>query len=338
MRQCILLSICLACLQSSCFAEDVRAHAQALFRHARQLTDIRSAGSPAFRLTATFFFVGKDLENVQGTYSEVWVSSSQWRREIVVRGLQRIDVGGADKHWTLLPDGFPQKADRIPPLLEIFPPASQELDVITVTERSSNGLSANCAYTKPLLPNLQGSFCFEKETGLLMEEASPEKRPQSIVRYSCGFRTFRKLGERLFPRDLNCFEDRHKTISVVVDDLFVEPSPDPALFVPPAGAAEVGECSGNAVEPTQTKWGIMLPDRAQILGPVSTIKVWFVVDAKGQPQSVKVMDVPRVKWVNDFRKVIESWRYDPGKCNGKLMPMALSPELPAVLPSLPPSN
>jgi hypothetical protein len=71
MRQCILLSICLACLQSSCFTEDVRAHAQALFRHARQLTDIRSAGSPAFRLTATFFFVGKDLENVQGTYSVV---------------------------------------------------------------------------------------------------------------------------------------------------------------------------------------------------------------------------------------------------------------------------
>lgn len=96
-----LSAVCLSCLQLCCLAQDVQSRAEALMQHARQLSDIRSSGAPAFRLTATFSFVGDDLEAVQGTYTETWASDSQWRRETVVNNLRRIEVGAPSRLWLL---------------------------------------------------------------------------------------------------------------------------------------------------------------------------------------------------------------------------------------------
>jgi len=332
----LLSAACIALFQTCSVAQDVQARAEALLQHARQLSDIRSARSPAFRLKATFSFIGDDLQTVHGTYTEVWVSNSQWHRETAIGDLRHIEVGGVGKHWTLFPDGFPQQVDKLSALLAIFPPVWSKFDFTSVNERSTAGLSGDCAYTKPVMLDLQASFCFEKNSGLFLEEASPKRRLQNIVRYSCGFRTFRKFGDHLFPRDLYCFEDRHKTMTVVVDDLSLESSPDPALFVSPSGAAEIGECSGKSVPPTQTKWGIMMPDPDHILGHVPLIKVWFVVDTKGEPQNIKVMNFAHKGTVDDLLKIIQTWRYNPGTCDGKSTPMVVSPEVPALLPRLQP--
>ena len=51
---------------------DVQLHAESLMERARKLSDIRSKGAPAFRLKATFSFAGKDLDTLQGTYTEIW--------------------------------------------------------------------------------------------------------------------------------------------------------------------------------------------------------------------------------------------------------------------------
>jgi hypothetical protein len=63
---------------------EIQTRAEALMERARHLSDIRAKNAPAYRLKATFSFMGKNLENLQGTYTEVWVSDSQWRRETVV--------------------------------------------------------------------------------------------------------------------------------------------------------------------------------------------------------------------------------------------------------------
>jgi hypothetical protein len=336
----LFLAACFACLPICCIAQDVQARAEALLQRARQLTDIRSPGSPAFRLKATFSFPGQNMETIQGTYNETWVTDSKWRREIVIGDMRHIVVGSSDRYWILIPDGFPQQADKLSALVTVFPSAPQEIGFASVSEHSSNGLSADCAYTKPVSLDLQRTFCFEKQTGLLMEEATPEKRPESIVRYSCGFRTFRKFGEHLFPREFTCFEDSRKTITMTVEDLVADPSPDTALLTPPVGSAEIGKCSGKVVPPRQTDWGLMLPKGAQILDHVHVpvLKVWFVVDAKGEPQSIKVMDPAFKRAANDFRKVIRTWRFDPGTCDGKRIPMALNPEILAIIPPLLPRN
>ena len=55
---------------------DVQLHAESLMERARKLSDIRSKGAPAFRLKATFSFAGKDLDTLQGTYTEIWGGTS----------------------------------------------------------------------------------------------------------------------------------------------------------------------------------------------------------------------------------------------------------------------
>jgi hypothetical protein len=323
--------------QSPTAEQEPQARADALLQHARELTNIRSSGSPSFHLKATFSLPGKDLETLQGTYTEWWVSATQWRREITIGDMRQIEVSGQGKYWIIFPDGYPHQAEKLPPLVAVLPPVSQTFDFVEVSEHTNAGLVADCAYTKPVIPGLQSSLCFEKSSGLLMQEVSPEKRQDNIVRYSCGFRTFRRFGDRLFPRDLTCFEDRHKTITVAVTDLSFEPNPDPVLFGPVPGAPEIPQCSGKVAYPNQVRWGLtMTPTPDQIPGHVPMVKVWLVVDTKGEPQDIRIMDIPREGWADALLKGIQTWRYVPGTCDGKPMSMLLTAEVPALLMTLAP--
>jgi hypothetical protein len=100
-----------------------------MMQRAREFSDIRSQGAPAFRLRAAFSFVGEDLATIQGTFNEVWISNSQWRRETVANDFRRVEVGGASRLW-LLDEGktFPVQAIRVSGLVEIFPSRSAKLN------------------------------------------------------------------------------------------------------------------------------------------------------------------------------------------------------------------
>src|SRR5579863_49295 len=203
------LLVCIALWPRPSVAQNVEARAQALLQHSRQLSDIRSAGAPAFRLKATFSFTGDDLEQTHGTYTETWISSSQWRRETVIGELHYIDIASADKRWLVYPDRFPTQTEHLPGLMTLTPPTSLELDFTDIRESTSGDLNVECAYSKPILPNRQSVFCFEKHSGLLLEKAFPEKRPRNVVMFSCQYGTFRRFGEYGFLREVECFEDRH---------------------------------------------------------------------------------------------------------------------------------
>ena len=58
--------------------------------------------------------LGDNLDPVEGTYKETWVSDSQWRRETVIGNPRQIDVGGSDMHWLASSDDFPEQANALP--------------------------------------------------------------------------------------------------------------------------------------------------------------------------------------------------------------------------------
>ena len=74
-RTILLTVMCSVVLRSTSFAEEIQKHADAMIQRAREFSDIRSQGAPAFRLRATFSFVGEDLATIQGTFNEVWISN-----------------------------------------------------------------------------------------------------------------------------------------------------------------------------------------------------------------------------------------------------------------------
>jgi hypothetical protein len=311
--------------------QDIQTRAEALLERARQLSDIRSPNAPAFRLKATFSFVGTDLETVQGTYSEVWISSSQWRREIVVEDSRRIEVGGPTRMWRLDNNqDFPEQAALIIPVLDFFPPRSKTFKFESISDYPEQHPPVLCASTQPDSTHTKSALCFGLKDGVLLEKVFPGMRPANIVENSCDYGSFQQIGSYSFPREMVCFEDRHRKLDARVVDLSPEPSPDPSLFTPPPGAIEIGVCRANLVVPQR------LSHRPEIFNSPDTdrmswITVWFVIDIKGKPQDVKVLgSLPANKRANkDVMNRVRDWRFKPGTCNGEALPMMMSVRLPS---------
>lgn len=304
----------------------VQEHAEALLDRARHLSDIRAKDAPAFHLKATFSFVGDNLDPVEGTYTETWVSDSQWRHETVIGNLRQVDVAGPGKHWIVYPDGFPDQANAVPSLMAYLPSASQKLEFAFIRERTASDVTADCAFSRPVIENLQFVFCFEKKSGVLLERVSPEKRLRNVVRNACDYGDFRKFGDYAFPREVVCFEDRHKKISANVVELSLEPPLDPALFDPPAGAIEVGQCSGKREPPRLSIDELLIPG----LDPehMAWLRIWFVVDTKGKPQNLRVLRSASKTSNEKTLKSFRNWRFKPGTCDDKPMAMTMTLEIP----------
>ena len=323
----LLTSLAISLLAQEPPKPTVQERAEALLDRARQLSDIRAKDAPALRLKATFSFTGDNLDPVEGTFTETWVSDTQWRRETVVGNLRQIDVAGPGKHWLVYPDGFPDQANAVPSLMVYLPSVSQKLEFALIRERTASDMTADCAFSRPVIESFQFVFCFEKKSGVLLERVSPEKRLRNVVRTTCDYGTFRKFGDYTFPREVVCFEDRHKKISASVVELSLEPPLDPALFDPPAGAIEVGQCSGKREPPSLSMDELILPG----LDPerIAWLRIWFVVDAKGKAQQIRVLH--SASKVSNARALdtVRSWHFKPGTCDGKPMPMPMTFEIPS---------
>jgi TonB family protein len=306
---------------------DAQLHAEALMDRAHKLSDIRSNGSPAFRLKATFSFIGKDLAKVEGTYSEVWVSSSQWWRETVVNGQRRVEVGGPNRHWLIDKTiDFPDIARRLSDLLNVFPSSTSKFEFDSINLDSAGMKIAECAITKPDSRGNKYAFCFDDQSGALLEKAAPEIRPKNTTTFSCVYGVFRRFGDFQFPREVSCFEEKHRKIDAKIVELSLEPSPDAELFKPPPGASERIECLGKKTAPfAQSRPDATYPrDRAGIGGAVVLL---LVVDRDGKPQELKVVQSVGKDFDDHALAAVGRWKFRPGTCDAEPIPMEISVEI-----------
>jgi hypothetical protein len=314
-------------------AQNVQLRAEALIAKARQLSDIRAKSAAPFRLTATFWFVGKGLDVVQGSYIETWVSDSQWRRETILGELRHVEIGGPNKRWVSYSDGFPKGATRLPYMMNVAPPLRADGWTFTsITENAKHDAQAECAFTKPTpdkgiaFSDKRIAFCFEKSSGVLLEKIVPEMRVRVMSDFACEYGGFRNFGGYLFPYEMNCFEDGHKTISAKVSELSLQPAPDTSLFAPAADAIELPECSGKVIPPYRTgkDFGFSGLQRNRL----AWVPVWLVVDAKTKLQSVRVLSTEPKSSYESSLKTLESWSFHSGTCDGKPIAMPLTVEIP----------
>lgn len=306
---------------------EAQARAEALLARARHISDLRAGNAPAFRLKATFSFIDKSLDPVHGTYTEVWVSDSRWRRETSVGSFHRVEVGTPKRIWTLdsTPD-FPEKATRMPALMNIFPPPSATFEFESVTDTPDQKPAQQCATTKPGSRQEQYRFCFDQKSGAIVATLSPDIRPQRVSDYSCVYGIFRKFGDSWFPREMACLKDKHRDIEAKVEELVAEPSPDAVLFKPPPGAIELGVCSGITAQPVPT----FTPQPGFPTGAPnedSSVVLSAIVDTRGQPQNLKVTQSGGRDFNEAALHTAWKWRYKPGTCDGDPMPMETGLEL-----------
>jgi TonB family protein len=309
--------------------QDPQKRAETMLQRARALSDIRSANAPAFHLKATFSFIGGDLEAAEGTYNEVWVSDSKWRTEITVGGLQRTEVGGPEKLWRIDKGNLlPEKALQMPSILRMLPAPSARLEFETISSQMEATFPMECALTKAGARKERTAFCFEDKSGVLVEKILPLSRSRNMVAYSCEYGGFKKFAHYSFPRDIVCYEDQHTSISVKIVDLVLEPLPDAALFAPPAGALELGNCFGEMKPPVpkpapapEVPFGYRNEARPGLV----TLSV--IVDTKGKPQDVKVLHPADKNFDNSALSAVRGWRFKPATCDGVPMQVQINVQI-----------
>ncbi len=305
---------------------EIQTRAESLMDRARHLSDIRAKNAPAFRLKATFTFVGKDLENKRGSYTEDWLSDSRWRRETVVGDFQRVEVGTLNRTWKLdSSKDFPETAAKLSGLMDIFPSTLARFEFESIADSTDTNPPEICATTKPGSQHERYRFCFDSKSGALIAKISPDIRPKGSSDYSCFYGIFRRLGDFWFPREMACLQDKHRELEANVDELAAEPSPDDALFKPPAGATEMGRCLGTSTHPFPT----LNPEPNFPTGgqPGSHVSLSLVVDTQGKPQDLEVHQSGGKDFDTEALKTVQKWRFKPATCDGDPMPMEIRVEV-----------
>lgn len=308
----------------------VQKRAEALIGAARQLSDIRSSASAPFRLSATFTFVADTLETVNGTYTEVWISKSQWRRAIDIGASQQIEVASSGKLWILdKPEDFPEKAKLVVGMMRVVPGGLEKLDFESIAEHAGENPPTVCAISKEGSAHEKHAYCFEKKSGALLEAVSPRMHSTRVSDYACDYGMFKKFGDYWFPREMACFEDRHRMVDAKVVDLVAENKPDPDLFAPPTGAVELDFCPDTET-PAVAKSTTLPIQPFGIRDEPDSIRVpiAMVIDTKGRTQKLRLLHPGQGVLDKEAMAAVRRWRFKPATCNGTPMTTQMDVDVP----------
>jgi hypothetical protein len=181
---------------SSGFAEKNEEEGKALVDRAKQLSDIRAEGAPAFQLKTSFKVIKEDSTATGGTYTETWVSRSQWRTEIVLGDFREIVVDNGKKRWALksasaVPKGTEEVGFRMASLR--FSPEYWRPEKIE--DREIRSIAVRCIVPKPDPMGGKSLLCFDKGTGTLAAKVLPLEVLDRIVDNMCEYRLSKIRGQ-----------------------------------------------------------------------------------------------------------------------------------------------
>jgi len=310
-------------------AQSPQSRGEAMLSRARAASDIRHKDAPAFRLKVEFSFIGDDLEQKKGTFTEWWVSSNQWRRETESDGARHLEIeSGPDKIW-LQDTGneLPEQVKRLPSLVAITPPMSSNPQFDSIIPPAKNNPEIECAITVDHIRKEKGAFCFHTTSGVVIQKMEAIAVGRRLADYRCDYGVFREFGQQTYPREMACRIEGHKKIEAKVVDLSAQAPMDPGLFTPPADAVEVDICAGKfkMADPKST----LLNVNSLTEGSVT---VEFIIDVKGNTQNVRVVHTAGKNLDDRAVKGVRSWRFSPAMCDGRAIQVKSFVEVHFVLP------
>jgi TonB family protein len=300
------------------FASREGEEASALVERARQASDIRREGDPAFRLKATFKITKNDGSAVEGTYTEFWNSPAEWRTEIALGDFRRTILVIGPKIWTL-DDGSspPEWIHNLTALLEPL-----KLDVaaskpLKIQDTHVLGVASRCFSTAT-----RERFCFEKTSGLLIERTSSLIMADTDGDWSCFYRDYRRFGERDMATLYQCGY-KHTQIEATFVDLTFRPEIDSALFIPPANAKESSRCLSKALPPIVIRQPEPVPPRKGD----QTVAMSTIIGLDGRPHDIKVIRSVDKDYDRAAVEALRQWEFTPASCGGEPREVKIAVEM-----------
>ena len=310
-------------LVTMAFANKQDSEAAARVEHADQLSDIRAEGAPPFRLKLSVKIIDKDGTVLDGSYTEVWVSKTQWRRETVLGDFRRIQVASGRKLWLL------DSSTVVPEQLSQF--SIFHLDKVqpekwkSTKDREIKGVGVRCVKNSRGIPL---ELCFDKMSGTLASNLLDVYLGARIVKRTCLYSDYQKAGDRVFATSYRCDEDKHPSLEGRIVELAAEPAPDRALFAPLDGATESMNCIGAVKAPRQVYSPEPVPPRTGS----TIVAMRIVVGIDGTPHNLKITSAPNSDYDKATLSAVRQWRFKPATCDGEPMEHEVAVEIAFHIP------
>jgi TonB family protein len=309
----LFLVFTLILLTSATFAKR-EAVSAALIERAKQLSDIRGEGAPPFRLKLDFKIIRDDGTVMDGTYTELWVSKAQWRRETVLGNFRRIQVAAGRKLWLIDNSAVvPQQIDDIPHISDVgrLRPEAWK----SQRDREVKGTSVHCLENSFGPSASRWALCFDKISGALTAEISPLRIGADRGERVCFHSDYQKFGKYMVARSYGCDEDKHPKLDARVVELAADLAQDPTLFVPPGGAKESVNCIGSVNLPKKVYGPDPTPPGS--FGGTNVVTISVAVGTDGKPHGLKVTSAPNSGYDQSALAAVQQWRFKPATCDGE---------------------
>jgi TonB family protein len=313
-RLIFLLASALTLLESTAVANNKQAEAAALVEHAKQLSDIRADGAHPFRLRLDFRIIKDDGRVMEGVYTEVWVSKSQWRRETALEDFRRIQIAAGRKSWIF--DSSPVAPEHITDIPLLFDTGRLRSEVWKLQrDREVEGTGAHCVENRSSTSTATWALCFDKVTGALIAESRPPLFGAGSGERVCLYSDYQKFGDQTFARSYNCTEGKRPSLTARIVELAAETPQDPTLFTPPEGAKESANCLSRTKPPAAVHTVEVIPPQKFDHSVVVVMSV--VVGTDGLPRDLEVTSTPDRYFAEAALKAVRQWKFKPATCDGE---------------------
>lgn len=262
---------------------------------------------------------------LQGTYTEVWVSKTQWRREIVVGDTLKTEVAAGQKRFLLEPAKALPEHIRDRPALSgsgRFQPEAWKPEKIE--NRKLNGSSVRCIETTPVVrvglhlrtqPQREvlgdvPSLCFDSSGGVLVAEIEPAMNHSEDE--ACFFSDYQRFEDRIYARSYQLLEGGQTRLEARVVELVALSQVDRELFAVPNGAKELTSCP----DPVRPPIAVYEP-RPMGWNGSGVVVISTSVGIDGTPRDLSVDSSPNPKQEKAALEAVRQWRFRPATCDGE---------------------
>lgn len=311
LRHALIVAALICLALSTAFANKKEDEADEFIRRAQDLSDFRKDGSPPFRLKATLKITNDDGSTVEGTYTEFWTSSAQWRQELILGDLHRTEVAVGKKVWTL--GTVNPVSDHVGGLGTLFDLSLRKLWKASVFENKQiGGTRARCFHSAE--QHEAGEFCFDKATGALLVN--------SLGRQTCVFENYRSFGERSVPESYECIHDKKIKIEARLVELVLRPELAEDLFTPPSGSTESTRCF-SPVRPPK----LIHAEEPRLLKGDGVVTIGVVIAKDGRPRDLKILNSLDASSDAEAIDAVQRWRFEPATCDGEPVNVSIAIEV-----------
>ena len=297
-------------------ANDKKAEAEALLAKARDLSDIRCEGCPAFSLRARVRFYTSEQSTTwvrDGSCVLLWQSKSRWREEISFPDIHILCWGLGGQIWRDSDMEYPSlRVTQLVALMNftarLMPIANVNLKI--VEEKKPGTASRACVEWKGPLGPL-ALMCFDPDNGVLVLEDESGFTSEFVDHFV--------VGTKLFPRNLRVRQDRNPAVQAHVEELRLGPALDDALFVPTPKATLEPRCEGRPRVVPAKLLEIIRPDyppAAKRAGIQGVVRGYGVVGSDGKLHSLEVVHSLSPDLDAAALAAWSRWRYSPTICGG----------------------